>query len=769
MNRTYFAGNYYVGNNGVGRTNLVTSPTPIGGTWANYFTSAKIAYKDWFLIDTTGKVFFLGYDATVLGVGGTNQCISCTVPTSIARPGSYSNVAFAASNTAAFLDGSNGSIWTTGIASSGQLGNNTTTPVSSPVSISRSSSYSKLASSRGPGTFWAIDGATGTVFGWGSNTLGQLGDNTKANKSSPVSVARPGSYKDVAGYSHVLLIDAATGNIWASGYNVSGQLGNNTINTVSSPVSIARPGSYTAIAAGCAGGFCSFAIDASTGNIWAWGDNAYGLLGNNTMTGTSSPVSIARQASYASVSCCGFSVIAIDASDGSLWAWGANWYGQLGDGTTTNRSSPVSVLGNRSYVSAKAGGDSIYAMTADGTVYVWGYDFANQLGRQVLVYTSTLIPLLNSATFTKIVNNIFLDSAGNAWCTGSDGVGSLGDNATADQSSLVSIARPGSYKDIAATYLPNSDPYVACAAIDGATGNIWTWGQNLGGALGNNTLTNTSSPVSIARSGSYSSIISGGYGTCFIAIEASTGNVYSWGINGYGQLGNNTLTNTSSPVSIARSTSYSAVAAGGMGTVAYIDGATGNIWMTGRNSVGQLGDNTKTGKSSPVSIKRAASYKAVAIADETTYAIDASDGSLWAWGFNNIGQLGDGTVTDKSSPVSVLGGRSYINVIALPYNGILKATGYSASTVFMLDANGIVYALGDNTYGQFGNGTTTGCSSPISLSFVSVQSIQTTFTAGIFLTINAVAPIVDTQPSNTEKTQGQTATFTVVAHGNPAL
>jgi len=755
MNRTYFAGNYYVGNNGVGRTNLVTSPTPIGGTWANYCASGRTVSKTWFVIDTTGKVFYLGLEATGLGVSGTNQALTCTIPTSIARPGSYTNVALASTNTAAFMDGSDGSIWTTGVATNGVLGNNTTTGVSSPVSIARSTSYSKLIGGSS-GTFWAIDGATGLVFGWGANSSGQIGDNTKTAKSSPVSIARNSSYKDVAGSTHALFLDAINGSIWVTGVASSGQLGNNTTTAVSSPVSIARPGSYCMVATGSSGAPSSFAIDASDGSIWVWGDNTWGQLGNNTTAGISSPVSIARPGSYTSISCFNQSVVAIDASDGSLWTWGANWFGQLGDGTTTMRSSPVSVLGNRSYVSAKAGGDGIYAMTADGTVYVLGYDFANQLGRQVLVYTNTLIPVLSSHIFAKVRNNIFLDTDGNVWCVGSDGIGSLGDNAATDVISPVSIARPGSYTDIAATYFVGRDPWVSCAAIDGADGSIWVWGSNFNGELGNNTVINSSSPVSLARSASYSQLLPVTSGSNFAAIDGANGSIWVWGLNSSGNLGDGSLSIRTSPVSMKRPGSYS----GGCicaSTGYFIDASTGNIWATGLGTSGQLGDNTVTSKSSPVSIKRAASYKKVAGANTAAYAIDASDGSLWAWGLNTSGQLGDGTTTSQSSPVSVLGNRSYVDVVGTSF------------TVFMLDASGTVYALGDNTYGEFGNGTTINSSSPVALPFQNVTAVNSTNSLNGIFTINATAPVVDTQPSNTEKTQGQTATFTVVAHGNPAF
>lgn len=762
MNRAYFAGNYYTGAYGTGRSNLITSPVPILWAWSRF--SAPISAN--FLIDTSGQVLFIGNDISALGHSGTNLASSTTTPISIARPGSYTSAICAASFNSAFLDGSDGSIWVCGFGS--YLGNNTTTTVSSPVSLARPGSYSAIfcGSTRG---FWAIEGSTGTVYGWGYNNNGALGDNTKTTRSSPVSLARPGSYKMVNGsMSHTLFIDGATGNIWSSGLNTSGQLGNNTLNSTSSPVSIARPGSYSSVVVSTnIGGdptsliSSSYALDAATGNIWAWGDNTVGQLGNNSMTGTSSPVSIARPGSYSAISAYDYVVAAIDASDGSLWSWGLNALGNIGDGTTISRSSPVSVLGGRSYISVAVGSTGTYAMTSDGTIYCIGLDSSNYFGRQATIYTTSLIPVLSALSFTKINSSIYLDSSGNVYCSGSGGAGSLGNNTMDDSVSPVSIARPGSYTDIAMTFLANSGVthtlYTACAAIDGATGNIWIWGHNFRGQLGNNTMTSTSSPVSIARPGSYSTI-SGSVGGNFAAIEASTGNVYVWGHNGNGQLGINSLTATSSPVSIARPGSYSYVYASYFATL-FIDGATGRIYGSGSNSSGQLGNLTIATRSSPVSLARPGSYKMAVMCMASSYAIDASDGSLWAWGANTIGQLGDGTLAGKSSPVSVLGARSYVSLLGSA----------NSSTVFMLDSSGTIWALGDNSNGQFGNGTTVSASSPISLAIQSVKFINKTSNPGTLLTIDAEAPVVDTQPSNATKVQGETVQFTVAAHGNPSL
>ena len=753
MNRAYFAGDYYLGNNATGYTNIVSSPVAIAGNWVDYCASIiSGTSKRWFLVDSSGICYFIGRDQS--GAGATNvvSTTDYTIPISIARPGSYKQALSNTSSSSYFIDGATGNIWASGLGTSGALGNNTTTGVLSPVSIARPGSYSVIVAYNN--TAVTIDAATGMVWGWGVNTSGQLGDNTVANKSSPVSCARPGSYSSVAlGLQHLLMIDAANGSIWATGSN-SGQLGDNTTSNRSSPVPCTRPGSYKMIAAGAS---ASAAIDATDGSLWVWGFNSNGILGNNSLSSVSSPVSFARPGSYAYVYIGSNAIVAIDASNGSLWASGLNVYGQLGDGTTVTRSSPVSVLGNRSYVSAKAGVDSIIAMTADGTVYTWGYDDTNQLGRQAVVNTKNIIPVLSTLGFTKIQNNVFLDANGNVYCSGTNGVGSLGDNSNTDSSTLVSIARPGSYKDIACTNSSTFDTYTACAAIDGATGSIVTWGYNHIGQLGDVTTTSKSSPVAIARPGSYIKVSGSELDSHFVAIDAATGMVWGWGSNSLGGLGDRTTTNKSSPVSCARPGSYSQVIAHGFNTL-MIDASNGSIWSCGTGISGVLGDNTTAGKSSPVSLARPGSYCKISGNATSGYAIDASDGSVWAWGLNSSGQLGDGTTTTRYSPVSVLGGRSYVDVV-----------GVASANVYLLTADSVVYASGSNSSGQFGDGTYNGCSSPIALPFSNVLSIHKSFNNNLILTIDATTPVVDTQPTSAVKIQGETATFSVVAHGNPTL
>ena len=204
--------------------------------------------------------------------------------------------------------------------------------------------------------FPIIQATENVAYAWGANSPGQLGDNTSINKSSPVSVV--GGFTDwisaSAGGQHNIGV-RANGTIWAWGYNFRGQLGDDTSISRSSPVSVV--GGFTDWISASAGAQHNIGVRAN-GTLWAWGSNIVGQLGNNgnTTTSKSSPVLVAGGfTDWVSVSAGGYHSLGVRAN-GTLWAWGQNSFGRLGDGTAISRSSPVSVVGGfTDWVSVSAG------------------------------------------------------------------------------------------------------------------------------------------------------------------------------------------------------------------------------------------------------------------------------------------------------------------------------------------------------------------------------------------------------------------------------
>ena len=334
---------------------------------------------------------------------------------------------------------------------------------------------------------------------------------------------------------------------------------------------------------------------------WTWGCNSYGQLGECTPTNRSSPVPVVGGFSDWCQISAGRCVTAAVRTSGSAWAWGRNGYGQLGDNTVTNRSSPVSVVGNFSdWCQISNNGPHTAAVRTGGSAWAWGFNLNGQLGDNTVTQRSSPVSVVGGFT---------------SWCQVSAGL--------------------------------------AHTAAVRTNGSAWAWGYNYNGRLGDNTTTNRSSPVSVV--GGFSDWCQISAGSCHTAAVRTGGSAWSWGFNNSGQLGDNTSTSRSSPVSVVGGfTNWCQISAGLAHTAAVR--TSGSAWDWGNNYGGRLGDNTVTNRSSPVSVVGGFSDWCQISAGRYHTAAVRTSGSAWSWGYNNVGQLGDNTVTHRSSPVSVLGG-----------------------------------------------------------------------------------------------------------------
>jgi alpha-tubulin suppressor-like RCC1 family protein len=214
---------------------------------------------------------------------------------------------------------------------------------------------------------------------------------------------------------------------------------------------------------------------------------------------------------------------------------------------------------------------------------------------------------------------------------------------------------------------------------------LWLWGYNNFGQLGDNTIAGKSSPVQTISAGTNWKLVGGGfYHTAAIKTD---GTLWTWGRNSFGQLGDNTAVNNSSPVqTIAGGTNWKQVSGGGFHTAAIK--TDGTLWLWGRNDNGQLGDNTIAGKSSPVqTIAGGTNWKLVGGGWYHTAAIK-TDGTLWTWGRNTYGQLGDNTVANKSSPVQTIAGGTNWKQVSCGAN----------HTTAAIKTDGTLWTWGQNAY-----------------------------------------------------------------------
>lgn len=253
----------------------------------------------------------------------------------------------------------NGTIWSWGYGTLGRLGDNTAVAKSSPVSVV--GGFTDWCQVSAGGTFSLGLRTNSTIWSWGYNGCGQLGDNTTINKSSPVSVV--GGFTDwcqvAAGCSHSLAV-RTNGTAWAWGCNAYGKLGDNTVVAKTSPVTVV--GGFVDWCQGAAGGSHSLGVR-TNGSAWGWGSGGGGHLGNNCTTSRSSPVSVVGGfTDWCQVSAGSCHSLGVR-QNGTAWAWGGNTACQLGDGTSTGRSSPVSILSTYTdWCQVSAGGEQSLAI-----------------------------------------------------------------------------------------------------------------------------------------------------------------------------------------------------------------------------------------------------------------------------------------------------------------------------------------------------------------------------------------------------------------------
>ena len=378
------------------------------------------------------------------------------------------------------------------------------------------------------GTQWCVYQSTANPLYWGPGFVG--------NQSGMLALSSGGSTSKA-------VIDPSTLTAWAWGRNNYGQLGNNSTVNASSPVSVAGGRIFIGVNGGT---FFTTALDTS-GAAWAWGQGSGGVLGNNSTANISSPVAVVGGKTFVNIFSGTGHTVGLEAGTGAVWAWGYNNSGQLGNNSTANTSSPISVLGGRNFVAIAAGSNHSLALDSQGNIWSWGSNSAGQLGNNSTANTSSPVSVIRGSGFSAItaaINQSFgLTPQGALWAWGDNSFAQLGDNTLTSRSSPVSVVGGKTFITMAASQFFG-------IALEANTKALWSWGYNLNGQLGNNSTLATSSPVSVVGGKSFATMSILPTSAC--ALEQGTGVFWSWGLNSSGQLGNNSTVSASSPVSVVR-------------------------------------------------------------------------------------------------------------------------------------------------------------------------------------------------------------------------
>ena len=538
----------------------------------------------------------------------------------------------------------------------------------------------------------AVTNLTG-VKCWGDNTYGEIGDNSTVNRSSPTDVygLTSGVNSVFAGAGGTTCALLLTGELDCWGYNGEGQVGDGTTTNRLSPVQVNGLASGVSNQVGIgSNSVCAVLLN---GMLKCWGKNTNGQLGNGTTSNASIPTLVSGfSANAVKVSVGGSTACVIDNSK-ALYCWGLSTDGQMGTGSTTQSLSPTLLPTISSGVSMVSLGLRSGCAIVTGAVKCWGYNGNGELENNSTVSTTTPI---SSTVLTTGVQQIDMGGYGGCAVTASFGAkcwglntnGQVGDGTTVTRlipTDVTGLTTGVSQIGAGASHV--------CALTTVST--IQCWGLDTSGQLADGIVTQRTTPQVVSNL-----IIGSGNVPAFNQTCALTnaGGIVCWGNNGKGQLGNGNKNNQSTPTLVlGLSTGALQVSAGKDFTCAIVVGNTAKCW--GSNSNGQLGTGSTTDSLTAVAVSGLnGNTKAITAGAGFACVIQSlSGGSVWCWGDNTYGQLGNGTTTDSLVPVPVPGLSSGVSAIAAGFG----------STACALLSGGGVKCWGYNANGQVGDGTTT--------------------------------------------------------------
>jgi len=382
-----------------------------------------------------------------------------------------------------------------------------------------------------------VDGS-GLVAGVsaGSTTITATSEGIDGTASVTVVVTLAFPALD-GGYAHTCSLTAG-GDAYCWGVNVDGELGTGTTSASSAvPILVTGGVSFASL---YPGGKHTCALT-TAGDVYCWGSNLQGQLGQGNNTNSAVPLQVAGFQFTALTG--GFTHVCGLTTAGKAYCWGSNSQGELGDGTTTGRNAPVAVAGNKTFIELSARGTHTCGLTAGGTAFCWGRNTNGELGDGTTTNRSSPVAVGGGLAFVELTtgagHTCGLTSSGEAYCWGDNSVFEIGDGTSTDRLTPVAVLGGLSFQTLKARGTHT------CGVT--TSGDAYCWGENIGGELGDGTLTNRSSPVAVAGGLSFTNVSSGATFSCGVT---SSSVLYCWGDNSTGQLGDGTYGDSSVPVKV---------------------------------------------------------------------------------------------------------------------------------------------------------------------------------------------------------------------------
>lgn len=597
---------------------------------------------------------------------------------------------------------SNGSVWAAGNNSYGQLGNLTFTESNIPVQVYGLFDVKQISAGNGfciavcdCGYVWywgenqniakrinelySIDSVSasyynkyaiktdGSVFAWGDNAYGSLGNGNKEIVYSPEQLSIT-NVKQVVGTPKSTIFLKNDGTVWACGSNVHKILGDGSEKTQTLPVKVMNVSNIIKVSCGT-----NHAVALTNqGEVYVWGTNSRGQLGMPEITEDSNAV-LTVFTDVIDIGADGDYTIIIK-NDGTAWSFGYNYYGQLGIGNRINKTSPeqISTLSNITKVILSY--SHAAAIDSYGNVWMWGDNSYGQFGNGTF-YPTLIVGywnnLSNARTRMSAGKNhcLYVSSGGELYVSGSNEYGQLGNGTNLD-SDFSCVQLLEDIVEVAA-----GDYFSVALRADGT---VWTWGLNNKGQLGDGTNQNSNIPHQIL-----SDIVSISAGKNHALAVTNNNTLMMWGSNEYSQIGIN-----GEFINVPKETGIDIIKAFAGGDNSFYLKGNGTLYGCGKNDKYQAGfdygfDIVGFGEIEEVRDK---DILDISVGENHTVMLDIK-GNVYSWGDNSYGQLGISEDTPYVHKVPITG----VEKIITKYN-----------STFAIDKDGNTYSWGDNTYKQLG-------------------------------------------------------------------
>lgn len=651
-------GSNFNGSVGDGTTANKTSPTTIAS--GTLYSEISTGVYHTCGITTANVLTCWGNNAQGQLGDGTTSATATTTPKVINSGTTYAKVA-----AGGYSDGSSymhtcaittsGELQCWGRNNNGQVGNNTLTNQLTPVTIDSGVSYTVV---RAGGVHNCAITTSGVLKCWGDNSKGQIGDGTLIDKLIPTEIDPGQTYLDVDLGDLYTCAITTSNKLKCWGENTYFNLGNRSNVNERSPVAIDTTENYVSLSA--AGGTVNSAQSSAcgvttTGRLKCWGsNNGHMVLDSKGVYGDIGISEANSGLTFASVSVGGHSACGLTPNQ-DLYCWGANTSGQLGDRTVIPRDSAVLVDPGVKYAMIDiAGGTSMVApwyphtcgITTTGVLKCWGSNSEYQLGNGTTVQKIKPTVIDAGTTYSYVAtgysNTCAITTAGVLKCWGDNSKGQLGIGSTVDQSTPTVVASGTTYSVVDVSEAYNNWNYHTCAIT--TAGEMQCWGSNNQGQLGNGTTAAmVNAPVAIDTAETYAMVTIGGGFLQGYTCGLTTGNkIKCWGNNSYGVLGVGDTTQRTSPTPVDAANDYAKISS--KGEVSCAVTTTGQLRCWGYNFYSMVGDGTTTNRSSPVNIDAGKTYVDVGVGHEAgsrsgICGIEASTLKLRCWGYSTYGSV----------------------------------------------------------------------------------------------------------------------------------